>query len=579
MSDSISSTDSCTTGNGPRAPKDPAERRNGFFVLFETQIEATARPSGKPSQEVYLEGSYLIDKAKYIGGVEDEDILSLLGTCAGFRKLVHSIGISVKAEDSRSGVSFLLQNWGKTDKFTSGTCLQVPCPADGTELILQLDQIEWSADDDVPGKFAFEFDEAGRLAVASIIFYLNDGYTAPELTPETPVAFGSEPYREMIARSLMHQGNNVRLKAAIDKASRGEDVTIAYIGGSITQGAGAKPIHSECYAYQSYLGFKALYGKDGGGNVHFIKAGVGGTPSELGIIRYDRDVLRDGAVRPDIVIVEFAVNDAGDETRGNCYESLCLKILSADNQPAVVLLFSVFVNDWNLQERLSPVGLRYNLPMVSIKDAVTEQFKLTKAGGNTISKRQFFYDIYHPTGDGHRVMADCLIHLFTQAAEALADAEDIDLTVPPAIGNDFTGIRLLDRSYTLSSVQIEPGSFTASDTDLQMVELDDNPHGTPEFPYNWMRPEGGGAEPFRLTITSKILILVFKDSGSASFGKAEIRLDGKQVLTADPHENNWTHCNAVIVYQQETSGEHTVEITMSGGDQDKCFTILGFGYC
>lgn len=85
-----------------------------------------------------------------------------------------------------------------------------------------------------------------------------------------------------------------------------------------------------------------------------MKAGVGGTPSELGVIRYERDILRDGAVTPDIVVVEFAVNDEGDETKGNCFESLCLKILSASNQPAVILLFSVFVNDWNLQERLSP---------------------------------------------------------------------------------------------------------------------------------------------------------------------------------------------------------------------------------
>ena len=48
----------------------------------------------------------------------------------------------------------------------------------------------------------------------------------------------------------------------------------------------------------------------------FIKAGVGGTPSELGMIRFDRDVLRDGQ-QPDIVVIEFAVNDEGDETKGD----------------------------------------------------------------------------------------------------------------------------------------------------------------------------------------------------------------------------------------------------------------------
>ena len=77
-------------------------------------------------------------------------------------------------------------------------------------------------------------------------------------------------------------------------------------------------------------------------SVHFVKAGVGGTPSELGMLRFDRDVLRDGTVKPDIVVVEFAVNDEGDETKGVCYESLVRKILTLPWHPAVVLLFAVF---------------------------------------------------------------------------------------------------------------------------------------------------------------------------------------------------------------------------------------------
>ena len=80
----------------------------------------------------------------------------------------------------------------------------------------------------------------------------------------------------------------------------------------------------------------------------FIKAGVGGTPSELGMIRFDRDVLRDGQ-QPDIVVIEFAVNDEGDETKGDCYESLVRKVLNLPWKPAVILLFSVFANDWNLK--------------------------------------------------------------------------------------------------------------------------------------------------------------------------------------------------------------------------------------
>jgi len=565
--------------DAPKAPKDPVEKRSSFFVMFETIVDATARNEGNPSQEIYLEGERLIEKAKFTGGVTDEDILKLLGTCRGLRQLVHSIGVSAKAHDANTeAIAFEWHNWGKASKYETGTRLRFPCSCDGTELLIRLDDVEWSEDDDVPGKFAFVFDRPGELATASIIFYLNEGFHVPELTAEPPVEFGSIDYQAMIAKSLVSKGNNVRLKEAMEKAARGEDVTIAYIGGSITQGAGAKPIHTECYAYQSYLQFKMMFGKEGGDNVHFVKAGVGGTPSELGIIRYERDIMRDGSVKPDIVIVEFAVNDAGDETKGNCYESLCLKILSGDNKPAVILLFSVFVNDWNLQDRLAPVGWHYNLPMVSVKDAVTEQFRLTKAEGNIISKRQFFYDIYHPTNDGHRVMADCLGYLFAETAKSIVDHEDIIMDQPPIIGNDFVHIHLLDRKDGQSIARIEEGGFVETDTELQMVEMDANPFGTPEFPYNWMHTASSGEESFKLTLTSKNLILVFKDSGRQDFGKADIYVDGEHVKTLDPHENNWTHCNAVILYQEQESKEHLVEIRMATEDHNKCFTILGFGY-
>ena len=33
------------------------------------------------------------------------------------------------------------------------------------------------------------------------------------------------------------------------------------------------------------------------------------------MLRCEKDVLRDGSVKPDIVVVEFAVNDEGDETK------------------------------------------------------------------------------------------------------------------------------------------------------------------------------------------------------------------------------------------------------------------------
>lgn len=564
--------------SGPKAPKDPQKKRSGFYIMIDKILEATARMEGKPSQEVYLDEGRLAVNAQFVGEVEDKNLLELLKDWEGVRKTVHSIGISVTAADEVGPIDFVFQNYGKVDRYGGGTIIKCPCTKDGSEVVLNLEDYEWLQDDDVVGKMAFEFEKPGLTAKATVKIYLQDGYEVPEVVIDPPVQFGSSKYNAMISKSLLSLGNNRRLKSAIDKAKNGEEVTIAYIGGSITQGAGAKPINTESYAYKSYVKFRDMFGKNGGDNVHLIKAGVGGTPSELGIIRYDRDVLRDGKVKPDIVVVEFAVNDEGDETKGVCYESLVLNILSAENKPAVILLFSVFANDWNLQERLSPVGRNYNLPMVSVSDAVVDQFPLNRDNGNIITKRQFFYDIYHPTNDGHIIMADCIAYLFSETANNAYDEEDIMLNKKPVIGNSFVGVHLIDKKDNDCGAVIEQGSFNETDGELHYVEMDESPSGTPQFPYNWMHTPESGNGSFRITVKSKSLIFVFKDTGRMDFGKAEVYVDGKLVLTADPRIVGWTHCNAVILYKEENCSEHHIEIKMAEDSVHKYFTILGFGY-
>ena len=361
---------------------------------------------------------------------------------------------------------------------------------------IDLSDYTWTEDDDIPGQIKFIFQTPELLGKASVRLYLNDGYDAPKETAEEKIDIRSEEYREMIQRSLMNFGNTCRIQRVIEKARDGKEVTLAYIGGSITQGAGAIPIHTKCYAYQSCQLFQKRFAAQD--NVRLIKAGVGGTPSELGMIRFDRDVLR-GEEQPDLVVIEFAVNDEGDETKGDCYESLVRKVLNLPWKPAVVLLFSVFANDWNLQERLKPVGYCYDLPMVSIRDAVSPQFQMPKGQGRVLTKNQFFYDMFHPNNMGHTIMADCLQYLFEQcdlrnqcggetlerqmkAEERLKEC----MSEPPAIGKSFETVRLLDRKDRYRGAEIDEGGFTAVDRELQSVEMDAELTPVPQFPYNWM---------------------------------------------------------------------------------------------
>ncbi|MCH5264431.1 MAG: SGNH/GDSL hydrolase family protein [Lachnospiraceae bacterium] len=559
---------------GPAAPKDPVEKRPCLYVVLDKTISGMKEKDGVCRDYVYLEGR-LIDQVRFTSGDIEEDILNMLPKMETFRKLVHSVGVSLKAvepEDREDTVEFQFQCYGKTDKYTTGTIMEMTCPCTGEELVIPVEAYPVNEDDDQFGSFNFIFPKENRNMTLTVKFYLNDGYEVPEIQVDPPVQFDSDDYKKMIANSLVSTGNNYRLKKVIEKAKRGEPVTIAYIGGSITQGAGAKPINTLCYAYRSCQAFCDLFAP-GGDNVHYVKAGVGGTSSEFGMVRYDRDVTKDGEIKPDLVVIEYAVNDEGDETEGVSFESLVRKVLQAENKPAVLLNFAVFMSDWNLQERLQPIGERYELPMVSVKDAVTPQFEKS----NIITKRQFFYDIYHPTNDGHRIMADCIAHLFEAVdKEEMAD-EDISLDKEPVYGIQFKDIERFDRKNAVEYAEVTAKGYEGVDTEIQYVERDMDLTASPEFPDNWMNDGTTEGAEFSMKLTCKNLVAVIKDSGSSEFGTADVYVDGKAVKSINPLDNGWNHCNAQILIDEKESGEHQVVFRMKDGDAGKKFTILGFG--
>ncbi len=81
------------------------------------------------------------------------------------------------------------------------------------------------------------------------------------------------------------------------KLAAGDEVRIAYLGGSITAQPGWRP--------QTLAWFQRQYPE---AKVSEINAAIGGTGSMLGVFRLQHDVLQH---KPDLLFVEFAVNDSG----------------------------------------------------------------------------------------------------------------------------------------------------------------------------------------------------------------------------------------------------------------------------
>ncbi len=568
-----------------KTPTDAVEKGSFFYIMRNKAVRGMDTPDGKHIQFLYQDAGRLPGSAGFTGNVKDKEILDLLGTAEGFKKLVKGIGITVTKDPDSKGKAdkslFCFQFYGKTDAYVSGTTLTKEVNMTGAEEYLDLTDAAWSDDDNVPGQIRFEFPAADVTAYVTVKLYTYPGYNCPENIPEREVDVNSKAFSDMIKRSVMNEGNLSRIAKAIKDGKDGKEITIAFIGGSITQGAGAVPINEKCYAYLTYLNLCELCNAKPFTNVKYVKAGIGGTPSELGMLRYDRDVTDYGKINPDIVIVEFAVNDGDDETQGVCFDSLVRHILKQKNAPAVIIEFSVFANDWNLQERLSPVGFKYDLPMSSVRDAVVPEFLKAVKDDPVIMRSEYFYDQFHPTNIGHVIMAGGIGEILSAAAakaDEFADADIESLRIVPGdapIGDDFTDIILVDRKDAMEGVTVTEGDFTGTDNEIQAVERDFDLALTPCFPYNYLHTEGD--RPFVIELDCKRFVLIFKDSSSINTGIAEVYDNGEKKLTLDPKKVGWTHCHPIIVTNEKETKHHRIEVRMAEGSENKHFTVLGFG--
>ena len=384
---------------------------------------------------------------------------------------------------------------------------------------------------------------------------------------EKKTMFDEEWYRQALRDSVMSVGNNARLKKVIERAQNGEVITLATIGGSITEGAGASS-YKECWASRFHIRFRTEYGAANGSNVCFVNAGVGGTPSPFGYMRYQREVVNrvpaaDTDGLPDVVVIEFSVNDWEEPTKHRCFESMVKEILDAPNEPAVILLFAVFRNGFNLQNDLRRIGKNYDLMMVSIKDGFYGHF------GKELKKEGFFSDEYHPTSLGHRIMTDCLMQAVTNAAEAETDAAP-DLDVKPVYGTDFMGLKTIFGDTETEEFTVDRGGFPGSDSGSY--------HNQPvgwvcgkNFYHNVKDP----MDPLTVRGIFRKCLVAWKATNSASFGAAEILIDGRVVKTVKGGKDKWGQSEVVLVLDEKEAAEHTLEIRVT--EEGKAFTVTAIG--
>lgn len=358
-------------------------------------------------------------------------------------------------------------------------------------------------------------------------------------------------YEKMVDRSLLSVGDMTRMSDVFQKAQNGEDITVAYIGGSITEGYNAGT--TEFYAktctdlLQGYFPDITVTG---------VNAGISGTPSLLGNLRLERDVL---SADPDIVFVEFAVNDGQEADYKNAYESLVRTLLTQEKDIAVVLLFTVLDSGYTCQEHMSKIGANYDLPMISVHDSVYEEIEAGR-----MTWQDYSNDQSHPNAYGHKCITDFVDNYYQKVLPVVAEnVGEVSKELPdPVFSAKYMNMHYMD-SATMDGVELD--GFEQYDT-----------HGS--FHNCWMyRGTDGGSMKF--TVECSVLEMVFKANNSDKYGTADIYVDGEKVKSVVSNmSDGWNNPVTAYLIDNDSSAEHTVEIRMEGG-VTQAFFVMAFGYC
>lgn len=367
-----------------------------------------------------------------------------------------------------------------------------------------------------------------------------------EKAPETD----EEWHRAMIDKSLVTYGNTTKMQEKIKKAQSGEKTTVAYLGGSITEGISAGP--DDCYAKLSYNHFAEKFGT--GDNVEYVNAGLSGTPSKLGILRLQRDVLD---YDPDICFIEFAVNDGMESDYKNAYESIVRDLI--ENDVAVVLLFSVTAEDHSAQDYMKEIGEYYSLPMISYCDALRYMFENDK-----MKWEDFSDDQSHPNVEGHKLVAEMVDNYF----DGVMDQPAEDYVYP---------------SEPLNTPR-QQGAVLYENTNLTPESLGSWSEGSTisRFTNGWTYVQGQGNEPLKFKFTGKFVYLIYKEMKQGKFGPVHVKVtcDGElyDELDIDPvAPSGWGNPQIKLIGMQPANCEYEIEITMAEGAEENYMEILGFG--
>ncbi|MDY3927963.1 MAG: GDSL-type esterase/lipase family protein [Clostridia bacterium] len=225
-------------------------------------------------------------------------------------------------------------------------------------------EIKLTAKNDVQSTAGIVINDENGNAVDSDV--TADGKVVT-ISPKADLAYDTN-YSVVIPAEIVNNDNDqvVEFKTTFDATSSYTKPNIfanktglktVFLGGSITEMRGWSAV------VENYI-------KEKFPDSTFINSGVGGTGSQYGWMRLYNDVMK---FDPDVVFVEFAVNDSTVSTTNQYMESIVRNLNKLPNPPVIIFtelpVNDLSNNDYALTEH-KKLAKAYGIPLINVRDYV-----------------------------------------------------------------------------------------------------------------------------------------------------------------------------------------------------------------
>lgn len=221
--------------------------------------------------------------------------------------------------------------------------------------------------------------------------------------------------------------------------------TVAFIGGSLTQG-GTGWIATTKSVLQKHMPDKKIV---------TINAGKGGTGSAYGAARFMEDV---GIYNPDMIFIEFAVNDCGTTEEGHkvYMESMVRQAKKLAKEPTIIFLNAphpveedseTFKKCEAAVRYKTQVADHYGIKTINVYDYMQRDYAKTKEEKGYETFTDYLATMYAKSGDGFNVHGG-----YDKYGEAITEAFETDyegcMAKPKDAGVYYTAKKsLVEASY------------------------------------------------------------------------------------------------------------------------------------